>query len=149
MKLFPTQGKEARLRRAPDHKSEIIATLPEGAEVEVVEEKGRFLLVHVRDHFQPSMTGYLPTGFVSGYKAVSGQQDKYKPRVGLLPCLRCGGNDWVVHEHATGSGPYLNIPQGLFSYVAVRSRICLDCGYVEPCLDNEGLAKLRKHHGRN
>lgn len=147
MKLYPTQGKEARLRRAPDHKSELIATLPEGTEVEVVEEKGRFLLVRVRDHFQPSMTGYLPTGFVNGYKTViSGPEE---PSVPLLPCLRCGGNDWVVHENAVGSGPYLNIPRGLFSYVTIKSRICLDCGYVEPCLDNEGLAKLRTHHGRN
>lgn len=147
MKLYPTQGKKARLRRAPDHKSEIIATLPEGTEVEVLEEKGRFLLVRVRDHFQPSMTGYLPTGFVSGYKVISTKDHEYEPPVSLLPCLRCGGNDWALYDNAP-RGPYLAPPLGLFSYVPTKSRVCLDCGYVEPCIDNEGLAKLRKHHGR-
>ena len=43
MKIFQTQVKEA-VAPGTDHTSEVIVTLPEGTKVEVLEEKGRFLL---------------------------------------------------------------------------------------------------------
>lgn len=146
MKLYPTQGKEARLRRAPDHKSETIATLPEGTEVEVVEEKGRFLLVRVRDNYQPDMTGYLPTGFVSGYKAVFPPKDE--PSITLEPCHRCGGEEWVEHPLVIGSSSSrLYIPLSFFSAAPIMVRVCLRCGFVEMCVSAEGLSELRKSAG--
>lgn len=142
MNLYATQGKEARLRRGPDHRSEVMATLPEGTEVEILEESGRFLRVRVRDHFQADMTGYLPMGFVSGYKAVFPSQEAPKPSI--EPCPRCGGKEWAEHDvYLGGTTGRLHIPLGFLSSVVIMARVCLTCGYVEPCVSSEGVAELR------
>lgn len=143
MNLYFTQGKEARLRRAPDPESEVMATLPAGTEIEVLKEKGRFVQVRVRDSYQANITGYLAIGFVRDYKTIPPGPEH--SGVDLFPCPRCGGADLVVQAHAQGSVNH-RISLDWFSYISIKSRICLDCGYVEPCLDSEDLAKLRAHH---
>ena len=145
MKIFQTQGKEARLRRAPDHTSEVIVTLPEGTKVEVLEEKGRFLFVRVRDDYQPEVRGYLPAGFVRGYKAVSPPEDE--PSILLEPCHRCGGEEWVEHPLFMQASR-LYIPLGFFSTAPIMVRVCLHCGLVEMCVSRESLSELRTPQGK-
>lgn len=144
--LYQTQGKEARLRRAPDHTSDIIATLPEGTEVEVLEEKGRFLFVRVRDKYQRDLRGYLPVGFVRGYKAVFAVEER--PSVTLQPCQRCGGEEWVEHPIWVGNSR-VSIPLGFLSSVFLMVRVCTHCGLAEMCVSQGGLSQLRAHQERD
>ena len=47
--MLKTVGKETKVRVAPRHDADILSVLPEGTEVEVLEQEGRFVRIRRRD----------------------------------------------------------------------------------------------------
>lgn len=144
MKLYRTHGKEARLRRGPEHTAEVMTVLPAGTEVEVLEEVNHFVKVRVRDKYQADQVGYLAAGFLADYAAT----DPPQKEIVLAPCPRCQAEEWAIYPLTGGTGSVPHVRLDFFTACPLRVRICLQCGLLEPCLDQENLQYVREDYKR-
>lgn len=143
-----TKRNDTRLRREPDHGAEVLRLLPARTEVEVLEEQARFTQVRWRDNYS-DLTGYIAKDFLD---VEPGDPPPPDPRNDyLLPCPRCGSKHWEVYPLQQSGGHGFSqsfyIPTGFLTSVAVAARVCLRCGYLELCADEDGLSELRRVAG--
>lgn len=140
-----TVRNDTRLRREPDHGAEVLRLLPARTEVEVLDEQPRFTQVRWRDSYL-DLTGYIATDFL---ELEPGEPPEPDPRYAhLLPCPRCGSRNWRVFRLLQSGGQMggqnLFIPTGFLNSAMVRARVCMRCGYLELCVDQDDLPDLQR-----
>ncbi len=140
--MLKTVGKETKVRVAPRHDADVLSVFPEGTEVEVLEQEGRFMRVRRRDSFA-DVCGWVASGFL-------GRDPEPLPpavRRPLQPCQRCHANEWGTVQLGGQSSPSLVL--GFFEYQRLMARVCLGCGYTELTVTEEGLESVREFVLRN
>lgn len=140
-----TKRNDTRLRREPDHGAEVLRLLPARTEVEVLEEQARFTQVHYRDNYT-DLIGYIAKDFLDAEPAEAPPPDPRNDY--LLPCPRCGSKNWGAFSLYQSGGHSLSqnfyIPTGFLTSVRVGARVCMRCGYLELCVDEDGLSELQR-----
>jgi len=139
--IFYTQLRETALRVTPEVQGEVIATLPIGSALEVFEERDGYYGVRAFTAERGTISGYVYKSLVNSTEPAEEPVLEQK-QILIPPCRDCGATDWryvPLHAH----GHYAYVPLGFMSAVEVKARLCLACGSLVPCLDSEGLEKLR------
>lgn len=142
--MLKTVGKETKVRVAPRHDADILSVLPEGTEVEVLEQEGRFVRIRRRDSFA-DVCGWVASGFL-------GREPEALPPVAhrpLQPCQRCLANEWGIVPVGLGGQTAPSFTLGFFEYQRLMARVCLGCGYTELTVTAEGLESVREFVVRN
>lgn len=142
-----TGRNDTRLRREPDHGAEVLRLLPARTEVEVLEEQARFTKVRLQDDYS-DLTGYIAKGFLD-IEPAEVSESELEPRPDyLLPCPRCGTKNWgkfpLQQSGGHGFSQNFYIPTGFLAGVDVLARVCLRCGYLELCVEEENLSALHR-----
>lgn len=142
--MLKTVGKETKVRAAPRHDADVLTVFPEGTEVEVLEQEGRFMRVRRRDSFA-DVCGWVAAGFLGRDPVPS------EPRIRhpLQPCQRCLANEWGVVPVGLGGQSSPSVVLGIFEYQRLMARVCLSCGYTELTVVEEGLDSVREFMVRN
>lgn len=139
-----THMRETKLRATPTPDGEVIGIIPKGTEVEVYEERDGYYGVRAYVADQGQVSGFVFKSLIGSLepsdKKTSGEQAVHSP-----PCHACGAEDWrYVSLRTSGGAGYQYIPTGLFTSVEVRGRVCLSCGMVIPCIDVQGIEKIKE-----
>jgi len=140
-----TKRNETRLRQEPDHGGQVLRLLPARTELEVLELEKRFTKVRLQDKYT-ELTGYIATDFldIEPDDAPLAPNPRYAH---LLPCPRCASNNWgkfSLQQSGGHMGQNFYIPTGFLTGATVFARICLRCGYLELCVDEDDLSTLRQ-----
>lgn len=139
--LVKTLAKETRLRREPTPDAEVLLVLPQGTEVEVLAQDGRFSQVRRRDSFRDTI-GWVASGFI-------GREPEPPPPIierEILPCQRCHGEDWtVLPVWLGGQNPHsILLDLGFLDSQRLMARVCLCCGHTELTVPEQGLEHVRQ-----
>ena len=65
----------------------------------------------------------------------------------IKQCMMCHGKHFfLVHLETPGGfgNGEVAISLGMFRRVPVRGLVCLECGFVAPCVDHGGLVAIRE-----
>ncbi len=134
-----------RLLREASHGADVVRTLSLRTEVEVLEELERFFTVRLRSEYA-DLIGYVYADLLDVEPEDPPAPDpKYDY---LLPCPRCGTKNWDVFPlqqsgHGLSSQSYF-ISMGFLEAAEVGARVCLRCGYLELCVEEDSLEDLRQ-----
>lgn len=117
--------------------ADVVATVPEGTELEILSVGEAYREVSV----------WLPErGHVRGY--VESRKLGYEPLVqpqenGVVATCTCGASDWRTFSVRDGRGYRLNIATSFFSSVFAQARVCMACGRIEQYIDKDDIKTLR------
>jgi len=125
------------LRSNPEPTSEALAVMPEGSDVEILERGQKYCKVTAWHAEQGYVTGYVANHFIGVLQAAAMNRDKFA-RMGCVVC----GSSTVEYMAAA---PYGNVylATGAFSGVALKAKLCLECGNVTFAVPEDDLQLLR------
>jgi predicted nucleic-acid-binding Zn-ribbon protein len=129
----------ARIRTEPRPDGEVLLTVSEGTELELLERGKRYSRVQFDDGFR-RVEGWaantlldLPEGAPS--LAVAGSSGPV--------CPHCGQQEWKQLPMRTTSSMFSRVYLGsVFDGYYLQARVCLGCGYVDLHLDSQALHRL-------
>lgn len=125
------------VRAEPSPTADVVATVPEGTDLEVLSVGEAYREVSVWLPERGQVTGYVESRKL-GYEPFIQPQGN-EP---VVTCT-CGASDWRIFSVRDGRGYRLNIATGFFSSVYAQARVCMTCGRIEQYIDKDDIERLR------
>ena len=117
--------------------ADVVATVPEGTELEILSVGDAYREVSVWLPERGHVRGYVESRKL-GYEPLIQPQEN----VPAATCI-CGASDWRIFSVRDGRGYRLNIATGFFSSVLAQARVCMACGRIEQYVDKDDIERLR------
>jgi len=136
--------RETKIRQEPHANAELVGTLPEGIELDVIEKGPDYSKVSGWHPEDGHIAGYVHNSLVVWIKPpLPKLEPEIIPEYEIPPCNLCGSSQWVILPYRESSwGNEQNLMIAGEKPLPVRARVCRQCAQVQLCLDHEGLHRL-------